>query len=66
MSLLLYNIGLLVDNVRDGRNTTLNIVVNREREQPLTSLLVVHFRKGQLALRRIVEGGLVVKLYRTL
>ena len=56
---LLYNIGLLVDNVQDERGTTLNIVVNREREQLLTSLLVVHFRKGQLALRRIAKGGLV-------
>ena len=56
---LLYNIGLLVDNVQDERGTTLNIVVNREREQLLTSLLVVLFRKGQLALRRIAKGGLV-------
>ena len=60
---LLYNIGLLVDNVRGGHDTTLNIVVNHEREQVLTSLFVVLFRKDLLALRRLVEGGLVSVLY---
>ena len=51
-----------MDNVRGGHDTTLNIVVNHEREQVLTSLFVVLFRKDQLALRGLVEGGLVLVL----
>ena len=54
-----YGVGLLVDKIRDGRETTLKIVVNHEREPVLTSLFVVLFRKDLLALRRLAEGGLV-------
>ena len=41
----------------------IKIVVNHEREQVLTSLFVVLFRKDLLALRRLVEGCLVSVLY---